>query len=105
LPTNLGLLSLNGYYKLNLLKDKVFWNAGAGIGFGHAYWENSDKIGYALNASLTLNIKLSKRIYFESSPMAFLLPTSRVYYSPVNVEGHSNFYAISFLSLGVKVKL
>ena len=105
LPTNLDLLSLNGYYRLNLIKDKVFWNAGAGIGGVHAYWENNDKIGLALNASLTLNIKLSDRIYFESSPLVFLLPTSRVYFSPMNVRDNHNFYAISFLSLGVKVKL
>jgi hypothetical protein len=82
-----------------------FWNAGAGIGFVHAYWGNSDKIGYAFNASLTLNIKLSNRIHLESSPMAIILPTSRVYYSPMNVEGYSDFFAISFLSLGAKVKL
>lgn len=105
LATNLNLLSFNGYYRLNLIKDKAFWNAGAGIGIVHVFFDDTDKLGYVFNASLTLNIKLSKRIYFETSPLFILLPTSRVYYSPMNLQRYNDFFALSFLSFGIKTKL
>lgn len=105
LPTNLNIASLNGYYRLSLIKDKVFWNAGAGIGIANAYFDDTDKLGYVFNASLTLNIKLSKRIYFETSPLFILLPTSRAYYSPMTLQNYTDFYALSFLPFGIKIKL
>lgn len=105
LVTNLTLMSFNYYYKLNLVKEKLFWTTGFGVGAVHANWGNSDKIGPTVNVSLTLNIKLSKRIYFESSPLIVLIPSYRFYYSPMNAENHKNFYALPFFPFGIKVKL
>jgi len=105
LPTNLSLLSLNGYYKINLLKDRLFWLAGLGIGGVHAYWDTNDKIGATVNASFTLNIKLTKKLYFESSPFIVLLPTNRLYFSTMNTERYNNFFALSLFPFGLKVKL
>ncbi|RLD68982.1 MAG: hypothetical protein DRI95_01435 [Bacteroidetes bacterium] len=105
LPTNLSLLSYNCYYKLNLIPNRLFWTAGIGLGGVHAYWNVNDKFGLTINASLTLNIRVSKRIYFESSPLVVLLPSNRVYFSTMKVENYNNFYALSFFPFGLKVKL
>jgi len=105
LPTNLNILSFNGYYKINLIKDKVFWNAGAGIGVVHVFFNDTNKLGYALNASLTLNILLTKRLALETSPLFILLPTSRAYYSTMNMQNYNDFFALSFLSIGIKTRL
>lgn len=105
LKTNLSLLSVNCQYKLNLIPNRLFWTAGVGAGAVHINWEDEDKIGASLNASLTLNFRLSKKIYVETAPLTVLFPFNRVYFSPVNVENHQNFYAFTIIPIGVKVKL
>ncbi|MEN8121575.1 MAG: hypothetical protein ABFS35_14575 [Bacteroidota bacterium] len=105
LSTNLSLLNLNGYYKLNLIKDGLFWTAGLGVGAVHVNWGESDNFGATINLSLTLNIRITKRIYFESSPLIVLAPFNRVYLSTMDIDHFNNFYAFTFFPLGVKVKL
>lgn len=105
LPTNLDILSINGYYKLNLLKDRLFWTAGVGFGGVHAYWNDRDKFGLVANASITLNIRITKRIYFESSPLVVFLPSNRLYLSSMNIDTFDGFYAFTFFPFGIKVKL
>ena len=48
LPTNLNILSFNGYYKLQLAKDRFFWTAGLGAGFVQIDWDNSNNSGSCL---------------------------------------------------------
>ncbi|HSW68438.1 MAG TPA: hypothetical protein VLH16_07645, partial [Bacteroidales bacterium] len=105
LNSNLSLLSINGYYKLNLIKDRLFWTGGMGIGGVHVNWGGNDDFGATINASLTLNIRLTKRLYFESSPLIVLMPFNRIYYSPMNIDNFDNFYAFTFFPIGLKVKL
>jgi len=117
LETNLSLLCANWYYKLNLLKNRIFWNIGLGVGIVHADWEqiyrsgtysdleHHNSIGATVNASITLNIRITRRIYFESSPLILFLPSDRVYYSPMNAGHFSSFYAYTFFPFGIKVKL
>ncbi|HKJ42362.1 MAG TPA: hypothetical protein VKA27_09715 [Sunxiuqinia sp.] len=105
LSSNLSLLSLNGYYKLNAIKDKLFWEFGLGIGGAHVNWDNNNAFGVTVNTSLTLNMKLSKRIYVEASPLIILLPADRVYFSTMDVDHFSSFYAFSFFPVGIKVKM
>jgi len=105
LSTNLSLMSLNGYYKLNLFRDRVFWTTGLGIGGVHANWEDRNKVGATINASMTLNIRMTKKLYFESSPLLVLLPSNRVYFSNMDADRYKSFYAFSFFPFGLKVKL
>lgn len=105
LNSNLSQLSLNGYYKLNLIKDRLFWTGGLGIGALHVNWDDNDSFGATINASLTLNIRITKRLYFETSPLIVLIPFNRIYYSPMNIDHFNNFYAITFFPFGIKVKL
>jgi hypothetical protein len=105
LNSNLSQLSLNGYYKLNLIKDRLFWTGGLGLGALHVNWNENDAFGATVNASLTLNIRVTKRIYFESSPLIVLIPFNRIYYSPMNIDHFNNFYAFTFFPFGIKVKL
>ncbi|MDD2197097.1 MAG: hypothetical protein PHE03_08810 [Bacteroidales bacterium] len=105
LNSNLSQLSLNGYYKLNLIRDRLFWTVGIGAGALHVNWDNNDSFGATINASLTLNIRVTKRIYFESSPLIALAPFNRAYYSPMKIDHFNNFYAFTFFPFGLKVKL
>lgn len=105
LRTNLSLLSINAYYKLNLKKDKLFWTGGLGAGIVHINWNENDKLGITLNASLTINIKLFKRIYLEASPLLVVLPMNRVYVSFINIENYSPFWAFTVYPLGIKIRL
>lgn len=103
---NQNHLSINLYYRLSLIKEKVFWDFGVGAGVMHAYFgENLDEFGIEMNLSSTLNIKLSKRIYFQSSPLLVLVPSNRVYFSTLSVAGKDNLFAFSFLPFGVKIAL
>nr|WP_321410430.1 hypothetical protein [uncultured Carboxylicivirga sp.] len=105
LNNNLSLLSINGYYKLKVASDQLFWLAGVGFGALHNNWDNHDKFGISANASITISIKLSKRMYIEASPLIAILPVNRVYYSPMNVNNFDHFYALTFFPFGIKVKL
>lgn len=105
LNSNLSQLSINGYYKLNLIKDRLFWTGGLGFGALQVNWDNNNDFGATVNASLTLNIRLTKRIYFESSPLIVLMPFNRVYYSSLDIDHFDSFYAFTFFPFGLKVKL
>lgn len=76
-----------------------------GLGVLHVAWDENDRFGVTANASLTLNIRVTKRIYLETSPLVVLLPLNRVYYSRMDIESFNNFYAFTFFPFGVKVKL
>lgn len=105
LNSNLSQLSFNGYYKLNLIKDRLFWTGGLGIGAVHVNWNDNDGFGATINASLTLNIRITKRIYIETSPLIVLFPFNRIYYSPMKIDHFDSFYAFTFFPFGLKVKL
>jgi len=105
LDSDLSQISLNGYYKLNLIKDRLFWTGGIGIGALHVNWDDNDGFGPTINASLTLNVRLTKRIYLEASPLLAFIPSNRVYYSPMNIDHFNDFYAFTFFPFGLKVKL
>ena len=105
LPSNLRLLSINSYYKLNLIKDRLFWTAGIGVGAVHVSWENLNRLGITFNASITLNIRILKNIYIETSPLTILMPVNRLYYSPIKIDPFEQFYAVTLLPVGIKVKL
>lgn len=105
LSANLGLLSLNYYYKLKLYKDRVFWTSGLGVGVVHLNWDDNDEFGPTVNASITLNIRVTKRFFIETSPLIVLAPINRFYYSPMNASSYKDFYAGTFFPIGFKVRL
>ena len=105
LSSNLSLLSLNYYYKLKLYKDRVFWTSGLGAGVVHLNWGDNDEFGPTLNASITLNIRVAKRSFIETSPLIVLAPINRFYYSPMNASSYKDFYAGTFFPIGFKVRL
>ncbi|HNT41133.1 MAG TPA: hypothetical protein PKN78_02740 [Tenuifilaceae bacterium] len=116
LETNLNLFSLNGYYKLNVVKNRLFWTAGLGLGMVHAYWEkplsytfsemeHHNIFGPVANVSLTLNVRITKRVYIEASPLVVVMPTNRVYFSTMDEEHFNNFFAFTFFPFGVKFRL
>ena len=105
LSANLSLLSLNYYYKLKLYKDRIFWTSGMGVGVVHLNWDDNDEFGPTVNASITLNIRVTKRFFIETSPLIVLAPINRFYYSPMNATSYKDFYAGTFFPIGFKVRL
>ena len=105
LTSYLSILSLNGYYKLYFWKDKIFWTGGLGVGAVYANWGNDDKLGAVVNGSLTLNFKLTKRLYLETMPVIFAIPANRIYFSTMNAETHKSFFAFTIIPFGIKIKL
>lgn len=114
--TNLSLLSLNSYYRINLIKDRLFWVVGAGIGAGHvnindfpvrdSYSTKKNLFGYTFNISANLNIRIGKRIYLQTSPLLILAPINRVYYSPnLSKNGINYLFAQTAFPIGIKIKL
>ncbi len=107
LHTNLNFLNFNYYLKLNPKSNRIIWTLGIGLGGFHVFWDennDNDKFGLNINASFTASIKLSEKIYLECTPTIALLP-NRIYFSTMDVENFDNFYAFTFLPLGLKVKL
>ena len=111
--SDMSLLSFNLYYKLHLKKDKLFWTTGLGLGVVHVsrvdskdyLWAESNRFSGAINYSLTLNVKLFKRVYLEASPLVILFPVNRVYYSPMDFNTFDVLYAANLFPFGIKVKL
>ncbi len=105
LSSNISFLCYNHYYKLKLFKDRVFWTTGLGAGVANVNWDGNNKIGIVFNGSVTLNVRITKRLYIETSPLLVLLPFNRVYYSPINVSTYTDLYGGPFFPIGFKVKL
>ena len=115
--TNLSLLSLNSYYRINLIKDRLFWVVGAGIGAGHVHITDHENrrynngaqehlFGYTFNISTNINVRISKRIYLQTSPLLVLPPFNRVYYSPnLSKNGINYLFAQTAFPIGIKIKL
>lgn len=102
---NLSSMSGNVYYKINAFKDRLFWTAGMGVGVMHVFWDENDKVGPSANASLTLNVRVSKRIYIETSPLIILAPVNRVYYATFQDVERQHLLTLVLFPLGVKIKL
>ena len=105
LETNLNLLCLNYYYKLFLYRERVFIEPGIGVGGVHVFWDDYDKFGVVVNASITLNVRVTKKIFIETSPLFILTPSNRIYFSTMKVKNYHNFYAFSFFPFGLKFRL
>lgn len=117
LETNLSLLSTNCYYKINLIRNRIFWTIGLGFGVVHADWEqlndydtyaelvHKNSFGATTNISISLNLRITKRIYIVTSPLIVFMPTNRAYFSTMNTDHFKNFYAVTFFPFGLKFKL
>ncbi len=105
LNSNISAFCYNHYYKIKIYKDRFFWTTGVGAGLMNVNWDSNNKIGPVVNASMTLNIRLSNRLFIETSPLIILLPSNRGYFSPINVSTYSNYSSASFFPFGIKIKL
>jgi hypothetical protein len=105
IESNISALSCNYNYKIFLWKDKIFWTAGLGAGALHMNWDNNNKVGLIFNASLTLNLKITERIFIETAPLLVLFPFNRFYYSPIDIDIYKNMYAYTVVPIGIKIRL
>ncbi len=104
-PRNLDIVNFNTYYKLHLYKEKVFWTLGLGLGAFHAYWKKENDFGVVLNADVTLNIRLSKKVILQTMIIPVLAPFNRFYISPQSINNDGIMRAFSAIPIGIKIKL
>jgi hypothetical protein len=83
----------------------VHWRFGAGLGLMHAYWNQNDRVGLAVNLSAGLHFRLSPNAWLTTSAFPLLLPSNRMSYSYIQIDGFSNFFSGSLLNLGFQVRL
>jgi len=101
---NMTLLSLNYYYRINFIKDKLYCNFGLGAGIAHSFWAGYDKYGFAVTPSMVMTIKINHRWSIQTSPLLIVGP-NRYHYSTIKFDGTNNADAISALPIGVKFNL
>lgn len=101
-----NILSGNIYRKVYWsAKNTTHWQFGAGLGLAHAFWNQNDRIGLAVNFSAGLHIKVAPRMWITTSAVPFLLPTNRITYSHLRIDGFPDFISGSFLNLGFQARL
>jgi hypothetical protein len=101
-----NLLYLNGIYRIKLWKDKLYWQFGLGIGLLYLNWEDQNRIGPIITASINLNIKLFKRLWLEIPPLIIIPPIDRGYIIPYALKKYHDCYAaMDWVPLGFKVML
>ena len=104
-PSNTNIITINYYYKIKLIKDKLYWNCGGGVGAAHVFWDNNNFFGVVFSLNASLNIKIFKKTYIETAPILFLLNPSKVYFVVGKFEDINNYIAFTILPIGIKVKL
>ncbi len=100
-----NILSGNIFRKLNLPNSRVYWRIGAGLGLVHAYWDESDRFGPAVNISAGMHIPVSRNVWITTSALPYLLATNRLTYSPLRIDGFKDFISGSILNLGFQARL
>jgi len=103
LKSSQSILSVNAYYKLFPKSKRVHLSPGLGVGIIHMNWGETNKVRLAINASLTVNVRVSNRVYLQFSP-AFVLG-NRAYFSPFKYAGFNYFFSYNVIPFGVKVRL
>ena len=104
-PANSNLLCMNGYYMLKIWKDRVYFSSGIGIGIIHLFWDGVDQLAPVATANLTLNIKLFKGLWIETSPLVIFPPVDRGYFALCRGYHHQYYAAMTFFPIGFKVAL
>ncbi len=97
------------YYKLPLWKNNIFYMLGMGGGFSLLSWTDSAAFvqpGVNLNFSITLNFRIGKYVYLETTPVPFIVPFSRFYvhYLP-RMKKFGAVYSGTFHAVGLKIKI
>ncbi len=105
MPTSLNHLLFNVYYRVNLNKDKIYWDCGLGLGGSRAFWSVNNKFGLTSSASITLNIRLGPNVLLQASPLVILAPVNRAYASKISMNENSRLWAFAILPFGVKIRV
>lgn len=103
--SNLNHLLFNGYYRINLVTDKIYWDCGLGLGGTRVFWNENNKFGLTASASMTLNIRLGPNVLLQTSPLIILMPINRVYVSAISMNENNALWAYAILPFGVKIRV
>ncbi len=104
LELNHTIICGNIYRKVNTPIKGVHWRFGAGAGLIHAFWDESDQFGLALNLSAGLHIKLSRNVWLTTSVFPLLLPSNRIPYAFIRMPGQSHILSGSFFNIGFQAR-
>jgi hypothetical protein len=94
------------HYIQPFAKDKLFWDASAGMGAIYLFGEGKSSLQPSLSLGLSLNFKLSKSIVFETAPLLIIPPISKVIFSPNRLyEEKQTYTQFTFVPIGLTIKL
>lgn len=104
---NSNSFTYNIHYKVFAFKDKLFWDVYSGAGFVHMFNDNKKSYQAVGTFGITLNVKLSKRIYFETAPLIIFPPISQVSVSNNQLGNKPGglFVQFTFIPFGLMIKL
>lgn len=103
--SGLNHLMLNGYYRINLIASKVYWDAGLGVGGTRVIRKRKDRWGLTAGASVTLNIRLGDQVILQTSPLIILMPIGRGYFSTADVGSNTSLVEYVLFPVGFKMRL
>lgn len=86
-------------------KTKLMFDFSTGIGAIYLHGEGKSAILPAINIGMTMNIRLSQKLFLETSPL-FIIPPSRITICPNKWASYRKVYsAWNFLLLGLRFEL
>ncbi len=104
LHDNTNMLNANLYYRFSILHDRINWQFGFGYGVAYLYWKGDKIVCPVMNINATINLRITKRIYFETAPLIILFPYSIYYYSSINYKNYTHYSCSNMFPVGLKIK-
>jgi len=103
-PSRIKNLSVNAYYRLPLVGDRLFLMKGFGLGSNFIFRNDEHlRVGPALNASISMSWRVRQRIYLEFSP--FILIPGRLNFPVPDVLPQNLAITLQWSIAGVRIPL
>lgn len=104
IPANTFILAERFGYRFELWNDRISWNFGLAAGVSYLHWNEDNLLMPIFLADISLNIRLTKRLYIETAPLIIFSPISTFYYSFRNYDEYTDYYGINMFPIGLRYK-
>ncbi len=104
IPANTFILAERFAYRFELWNDRISWNFGLAAGVSYLHRHEVNLLMPIFLAEISLNIRLTKRLYIETAPLIIFPPISTIYYSFRNYDEYTDYYGINMFPVGLRYK-
>ncbi len=104
IPANTFIVAERLGYRFELWNERISWNFGLAVGVSYLHWHEDNLLMPIFLADISLNIRLTKRLYIETAPLIIFPPISTFYYSFRNYDDYSDYYGINMFPIGLRYK-